>query len=614
MNHFAHAMPFGATVLPEGGAWFRLWAPAQERVRLVLGEAGATRPMEQREGGWFEHVVADAPPGTPYRFELADGLRVPDPASRAQAADVHGASLVVEPQSYTWKYPEWQGRHWRETVLYEAHLGCFTPEGTFDGARRKLDHLVALGVTALELMPIAAFEGERGWGYDGVLLFAPHRAYGAPDDLKRLIDEAHERNLMVFLDVVYNHFGPSGNYLHLYAPQFFTERHRTPWGAAINFDGARSDVARQFFIHNALYWLEEYRFDGLRLDAVHAIADDGKPDILTELAATVRARCGPSRHVHLVLENDGNESRRLRRDSCGTSYDAQWNDDMHHATHVALTGEAQGYYVDYVDDPVGRLARALAEGFAYQGERSRHRKDVPRGEPCADLPTVAFVDFLQNHDQVGNRAFGERLASLAPREALDAVTLLLFLSPHIPMLFMGEEWGSRTPFYFFSDFHGDLAVAVRDGRRREFAKFPDFQDPTTRERIPDPNARGTFEASRLDWRECDSDTARRRLERVVSLLALRQREIVPRIGASTGKTARYEVREGRALRVTWRLDDGAHLSVITNLSQRPLSRVTWPIAGRVIATEPTGLAVDARLEQLPPWSVIWTLAPPNHRP
>ena len=236
MNRFAHAMPFGATVLPAGGVRFRLWAPGRERVRLVLGEEGVTRPMEQREGGWFEHVAADAPPGTPYRFELADGFRVPDPASRAQAADVHGASLVVEPQSYAWKYPEWRGRHWRETVLYEAHLGCFTPEGTFDGARRKLDHLVGLGVTALELMPIAAFEGERGWGYDGVLLFAPHRSYGAPDDLKRLIDEAHERNLMVFLDVVYNHFGPSGNYLHLYAPQFCTERHHTPWGAAINFD------------------------------------------------------------------------------------------------------------------------------------------------------------------------------------------------------------------------------------------------------------------------------------------------------------------------------------------------------------------------------------------
>jgi len=609
-------MPFGAAVLPGGGVRFRLWAPTQERVRLVLGERGPAMAMERGAGGWFEHSAADAAPGTLYRFELTDGRAVPDPASRAQAHDVHGPSVVVAPHAYRWKHPEWRGRPWWEAVVYEAHVGCFTPEASFDGARRKLDHLAALGVTALELMPIAEFEGERNWGYDGALLFAPHRSYGAPADLKRLIDEAHERGLMVFLDVVYNHFGPSGNYLHLYAPGFFTDRHKTPWGAGINFDGPESRPVRDFFIHNSLYWLEEYRFDGLRLDAVHAIADDRRPDILTELGETVRARLEPGRHVHLVLENDANAGSRLRRDERARAcrYDAQWNDDMHHATHVLLTGEGHGYYADYVDDPAAKLARALADGFAYQGERSRHRDGKPRGEPSAALPTVAFVDFLQNHDQVGNRAFGERLISLVSVDAVTAATALLLLSPHIPMLFMGEEWGTRTPFQFFCDFHGDLAAAVREGRRREFARFPEFRDPATRDRIPDPDSPATYERSRLDWRELDSDTARSWLERVRSLLALRAREIVPRLGGCTGETARYEARDGRAFRVIWRLDEGAQLTVVANLSERPIGELDWAIGGRVIWSEPAGLAMDPTLGKLPPWSVAWILAAPSGNP
>ncbi|HKF72859.1 MAG TPA: malto-oligosyltrehalose trehalohydrolase [Stellaceae bacterium] len=611
MSGFAHEMPFGAAVLPDGAVRFRLWAPAQERVRLVLDEPGTRVTLERRAGGWFEHTADDVAPGTLYHYELADGMSVPDPASRAQARGVHGPSVVVAPQAYRWKQPEWRGRPWREAVLYEAHTGCFTPECNFDGARRKLDHLASLGVTALELMPIAAFEGERGWGYDGVLLFAPHRAYGSPDDLKRLIDEAHARGLMVFLDVVYNHFGPSGNYLHLYAPQFFTERHHTPWGAAINFDGPESRTVRDFFIHNALYWLEEYRIDGLRLDAVHAIADDREYDFLTELTATVRALCEPSRHVHLVLENDANASRRLRRRTQDSGYDAQWNDDMHHATHVALTGESQGYYGDYIDDPVGRLARALAEGFAYQGERSRYRDERPRGEPCVDLPTVAFVDFLQNHDQVGNRPFAERLALLVSSEALDAVTALLLLSPHIPLMFMGEEWRARTPFYFFCDFQGDLAAAVRDGRRRQFAKYPGFSDVASRERVPDPNARATFESSRLDWRERDRDAASGRIERVKSLLAIRRREIAPRIGVCTGEAVQYEIAEKRALRVAWWLDDATRLTVVANLSDRGITGLDWRTVGRVIAKQPADLSLGSSIKQLPAWSIIWMLASPS---
>ncbi|HLJ22232.1 MAG TPA: malto-oligosyltrehalose trehalohydrolase, partial [Stellaceae bacterium] len=600
-----------------GGVRFRFWAPAQERVQLVLGEPERLVPMDCVAQGWFERSVEDLAPGTPYCFALTNGMRVPDPASRAQAKDVHGPSTVVAPLAYRWRHPDWRGRPWREAVLYEAHLGCFSPEGNFDGARRKLDHLASLGVTALELMPIATFEGERGWGYDGVLPFAPHPSYGAPDDLKRLIDDAHERNLMVFLDVVYNHFGPSGNYLHLYAPQFFTERHHTPWGAAINFDGDASRTVRDYFIHNALYWLEEYRFDGLRFDAVHAIVDDRRPDILTELAQTVRARLAPDRHLHLVLENDANAASRLRRraDRRTPGYDAQWNDDMHHAAHVALTGEVQGYYVDYAEDPVGRLARALAQGFVYQGEKSRHRKDAPRGEPCAALPTIGFVDFLQNHDQVGNRAFGERLASLVSAEAVEAVTVLLLLSPHIPLLFMGEEWGSTTPFYFFCDFHGDLAALVRDGRRREFAGYPGFHDAAARDRIPDPNSPATFAGSRLDWSDLDDGKAARRLQRARSLLALRAREIVPRLGGCTGETASYDVRERSAFRVEWHLDDGARLSVAANLSNHAIAGLRWPIQSRVLATQPAALVVDERLDHLPAWSVVWTLASsPGERP
>ena len=609
-------MPFGAAVLPEGGVRFRLWAPAQESMKLVLVDCAGGLPMERLADGWFQRTVAEAGPGTLYHFELHDGMRVPDPASRGQALDVHGPSVVVAPLTFRWKHPQWRGRPWRETVLYEAHLGCFTPQGGFDGARRKLDHLATVGVTALELMPIATFEGERNWGYDGVLPFAPHRSYGAPDDLKRLIDEAHERELMVFLDVVYNHFGPSGNYLHLYAPAFFTERRHTPWGAAINFDGAQSRPVRDFFIHNALYWLEEYRFDGLRLDAVHAIVDDREPDILTEFAEIVRARLDPDRHVHLVLENDANASGHLRRDGSARvpRYDAQWNDDAHHAAHVLLTGEAHGYYVDYIDDPAEKLARALAEGFAYQGERSRHRGDKPRGDPTAGLPTVAFVDFLQNHDQIGNRAFGERLSSLVSEQAFAAVTTLFLLSPHIPMLFMGEEWSAQTPFRFFCDFHGELAAAVRDGRRREFARFPEFRDPETRDRIPDPNSLATFEASRLDWRELDHDVARRRFERVRLLLALRRTEIMPRLDSSRAGAGDYDIKEGRAVRVTWRLGDGARLHAVANLSGQAMADLDWQIEGRVIAREPADLEITATVRALPPWSVAWILVSPSGGP
>ncbi|MHB8760640.1 MAG: malto-oligosyltrehalose trehalohydrolase, partial [Thiobacillus sp.] len=493
-------MPFGTRITPEG-VRFRLWAPGCERVMLHIEEgAAAGRMMMPAGDGWFELLVDGAGPGTPYRFEVNDGLRVPDPASRFNPDDVHGASVVVDPTRFTWHDTAWNGRPWEEAVVYELHVGTFSPSGDFAGVIERLDYLVDLGITAIELMPVADFPGARNWGYDGVLLFAPDSRYGTPDELKALVQAAHDKGLMVLLDVVYNHFGPEGNYLHVYARKFFSERHRTLWGAAINFDGPGSRTVRDFFIHNALYWLQEYHFDGLRLDAVHAIVDDSERHILTELAERVRAEIGSGRSVHLILENDANEARYLGHGG----YTAQWNDDIHHALHVLTTGESDGYYGDYADAPRVHLGRCLTEGFAYQGQASAYHEGEPRGEASGHLPLQAFVSFVQNHDQVGNRAFGERLTQLAPEPAVRAAAAILLLAPSVPMLFMGEEFGAKTPFQFFCDFGGELRDAVTQGRRREFRKFARFADPGAQAAIPDPNRSETFLASKLDWRASEA--------------------------------------------------------------------------------------------------------------
>ncbi len=485
-----HELPFGAEITSEG-VRFRLWAPKAERVALRLHGTGEL-PMTRDDGGWHHLTTAAARAGSLYQY-LIGGQAVPDPASRYQPEDVHGPSEVVDPGTYDWRDATWPGRRWEEIVLYELHAGSFSESGDFAGIARHLDHLVDLGVTAIELMPVADFPGGRNWGYDGVLPFAPDSRYGRPEELKRLIDQSHARGLAVFLDVVYNHFGPDGNYLHLYAPDFFTERHKTPWGAAINFDGDTARPVRDFFIENALYWLEEFHFDGLRFDAVHAILDDSRRHILTELAETVRARLGAGRPIHLVLENDKNQARLLGP----RLFTAQWDDDIHHALRVLTTGEIEGYYADYAERPAERLGRALAEGFAYQGDLSAYRGEA-RGEPSAGLPPTAFVSFIQNHDQVGNNAFGTRLARLAAPEIIRIAAAIYLLSPQIPMLFMGEEWGAEQPFAFFCDFGPELAEAVRQGRRREFAKFPAFRDAAARARIPDPCAATTFASAVLD--------------------------------------------------------------------------------------------------------------------
>src|SRR5437763_3881037 len=386
-----HELPFGAELRGDS-VRFRLWAPRAVAVSLSLeGEAAdrAELAMQSEPGGWFSLTTDRAGPGTRYRYTV-DGVAVPDPASRFQPEGVHGPSEVIDASAYRWHDTGWRGRAWEEFVIYELHLGTFSPSGDFAGALGRLDYLRDLGVTAVELMPIGEFAGRRNWGYDGVQLYAPASCYGRPDDLKALVEACHARGLAILLDVVYNHFGPEGNYLPTVAPDFFTERHHTPWGAAIDYDGPSSRPVRDFVVHNALYWLEEFQFDGLRLDAVPAILGESAPDILTELAETVR-RPIPDRPVHLVLENDRNEARRLARD-----YAAQWNDDLHHALHVLLTGETRGYYGDYAERPIEQLGCALATGFAYQGEPSEHRHGHPRGEPSAHLPATAFVAFLQN--------------------------------------------------------------------------------------------------------------------------------------------------------------------------------------------------------------------------
>ncbi|HXV78023.1 MAG TPA: malto-oligosyltrehalose trehalohydrolase [Candidatus Polarisedimenticolaceae bacterium] len=605
----AAAMPFGAEVGPHG-VRFRLWAPGAARVDLVLGDPrhGVEERETDRLADGFWQLEHPAGAGTLYGYRVDGGPPVPDPASRYQPRDVHGPSEVIDPRSFAWNDAGWSGRPWEETVLYELHAGAFSRQGGYDGVRRGLDRLAALGVTAIELMPLSDFPGTRNWGYDGVLPYAPDSSYGRPDELKRLVAAAHRRGLMVFLDVVYNHFGPEGNYLHRYARPFFHPDATTPWGDAIRFDGPDSATVRRFFIHNALYWLEEYHLDGLRVDAVHAIHDESSPSFLDELAARVQAGPGARRHVHLVLENVANEARWLRRaadDRTPRCYVAQWNDDVHHALHCLLTGERGGYYADFVVDPARRLARALAEGFAWQGEHSSYRGG-PRGEASAHLPPTAFVGFLQNHDQVGNRAFGERLTVLAGERSLAAAVAVLLLAPAPPLLFMGEEYGCRRPFPFFCDFGPELARAVTEGRRRGLARFVEFAGAADRGRIPDPNLRATFESAVLDDDERETAVARRWLAHYRTLLELRRREIVPRLAGCAGHSGRWNLAGERTPRVEWELGDGAKLTLIAHLDDGDGPRVELP-RGRLLWPATGPLAAGAETHRLDAWEVLWLL-------
>nr|WP_249041127.1 malto-oligosyltrehalose trehalohydrolase [Frigidibacter albus] len=551
MLHFPRS--WGAEPLGDGRWLFGIWAPSVAEVAVRVG--GSDTPLQRQPDGFWRGEAAGEP-GAEYGFVL-DGSVRPDPAARAQAGDVHGPSLLLDPRGFRWDQP-WAGRSWEEAVIYELHIGTFTEEGTFAAAARRLRDLAKLGITAIELLPVGQFTGRHGWGYDGVLPYAPHRNYGSPDDLKALIAAAQDHGIMVLLDVVYNHFGPDGAYLHAYAPEFFDTQRHTPWGAGIDYSGP---PVRAFFIENALYWLTEYRLDGLRLDATDQIEDPSEPELLVELAQRVRA-ADLGRPIHLTTEDNRNITRLHEPEA--ELYTAEWNDDYHHAIHCLLTGEDEAYYAPYAADPMADLCLALECGYVEQGQ-PRPGTEKLRGESSAHLPWPSFINFNQNHDQTGNRALGERLTALAEDAPLQVAHALLLCAPFTPLLFMGEEEGSRAPFLFFADFHGDLAEALRKGRAKEFAGFKGFA-----ERAPDPLDPATRDASR-PFAESGSARAAEWRELTARLLALRAGGIVPLL------------KSGRA-------GD----PVVTRMGERAL-RAEWPfVAGRLIVTARFG--PDAGME------------------
>jgi len=486
-------LDLGATCLDNGRTRFRVWAPKADNLSVVLfsDETRRTLPLKREEKGYFSGTVGETAAGDLFLYRFEDGTERPDPASRCQPRGVHGPSRIVDPRSHPWADGKWQGLPLEDYLLYELHVGTFTMEGTFSAVIPRLDDLVELGVTAIELMPVAQFPGERNWGYDGAFPFAPQNSYGGPEGLKKLVDACHRKGLAVALDVVYNHLGPEGNYLGSFGP-YFTDRYRTPWGEAINFDGPESDEVRRFFISNALYWVTEYHIDALRLDAIHGIFDFSARHILQELAEAVHRegqRLG--RTVLVIAESSLNDARTVTTVQCGGhGLDAQWNDDFHHALHTLLTGEKSGYYLDFGD--FSQLAKAFAEGFVYSGEYSPFRRRR-HGSSSANLPPSRLVVFSQNHDQVGNRMRGERLSSRVSPDKLKLAAGAVLLSPFFPLLFMGEEYAESAPFPYFIH-HGDagLIEAVRQGRKEEFAAF------AWQGEIPDPQAKSTFMSAKIN--------------------------------------------------------------------------------------------------------------------
>jgi maltooligosyltrehalose trehalohydrolase len=469
-------------------------------VVLYGPDAERVHPMHPEGGGWFAARVEGAGEGTRYRYRLDGGETFPDPASRSQPEGVHGPSEVVDPFSFPWSDAGWRGIPLEEMVVYELHVGTATPEGTFDALAGRLDDLAALGVNAVELMPVAEFPGCRNWGYDGVSLWAPSRAYGGPAGLRRLVDAAHARGMAVILDVVYNHFGPEGNYLPaVTSGRIYTERHHTPWGPAVNYDGAESAGVRHFIAGNAVHWAHEYHLDGLRLDATHAIVDDSEPHILRELAERVRAALPEGRHFVLFAEDERNERRLVMPPPEGLGLDAVWADDLHHQLRRLAAGDEEGYFADF-GGTVEDVAETLRHGWFYRGQPTV-RTGEPRGTSPAGIPPQRFVHCIQNHDQTGNRALGDRLSHAVPLPVFRATSALLLLSPYTPLIWMGQEWAASSPFLYFTDHPEELGQAVTEGRRREFAGFSAFSDPAHRERIPDPQDPETFERSRLRWEE-----------------------------------------------------------------------------------------------------------------
>ncbi|CAP49773.1 malto-oligosyltrehalose trehalohydrolase [Xanthomonas campestris pv. campestris] len=549
---------WGAWPAGDGQVRFALWALDAHTVEVIF-DSGERAALQRQDDGFFSGVVACALDAR-YRYRVDGQTPVPDPASRWQPDGVHGSSAVQRVDGYHWTHTQWHGRPWDEAVIYELHVGAC---GGYAGVQAQLPQLAAMGITAIELMPLSAFPGAHNWGYDGVLPYAPAEAYGTPDELKALIDAAHGHGLMVLLDVVYNHFGPDGNYLGSYASAFFNEDKPTPWGAAIDF---RKPPVQRYFLDNALMWLHEYGFDGLRLDAVHAITPNAFLDTLRE---TIEASLPAGRHVHLVLENEANQASQLDR-----GYTAQWDDDFHNALHVLLTGEEEGYYAAFADQPTQHLARVLGEGFAYQGQPDP--RGHVRGEPSGALPPHKFVIFAQNHDQIGNRACGERLSVLVSPQRLRAALALTALTPMIPLFFMGEPWGATQPFLFFTDFGPPLDDAVREGRRREFAHFAAFADPAKRETIPDPNSHATFAASRAPIEDAAHGDGAQWAAWFQALLGVRRQWLVP--GLAQARALRASVLADGAVTATWELAGGLwHIAFNVGAEAVPLP----PLRGRV---------------------------------
>jgi maltooligosyltrehalose trehalohydrolase len=526
----------------QDGTHFRVWAPTAHRLEVILERKG--KPAETKinevsmikaSDGTFGTLVPEVGAGDRYRYRVDGKGPHPDPVSRFQPDGVHGPSEVIDPKSFAWSDSAWRGIELDELVIYELHIGTFTSAGTFAAVIDRLDYLAELGVTAIELMPVADFPGERNWGYDGVDLFAPARCYGRPDDLRRLVDAAHARGLAVLLDVVYNHLGPDGNYLGVYSPYYFSKRHPTAWGAALNLDGPHSEMVRAFFIENAQHWIAEYHFDGLRLDATHALKDEGPRHLLAELAERVHD-LAPHRRMLLFAEDHRNLATMVKPQAeGGWGLDGVWADDFHHQVRRFLAGDHEGYYRDYAGT-VADLAETIRKGWFYCGQPSVNWNEL-RGTEPAGIPPRRFVHCLQNHDQIGNRALGERLHHQIDLAAYRAATALLLCSPATPLLFMGQEWAASTPFLFFTDHHPSLGKRVTEGRRNEFKNFSAFSDPEVRRRIPDPQAESTFLASKLIWDEIDQEphASIRRLYQ--ALLRLRRTEPALRAADRAG----YEV-------------------------------------------------------------------------
>lgn len=547
---------WGADYVAADTVRFRVWATGQQKMTLRL--SGKNIEMRRYDEGWFEAEVSGVAPGAEYNYVLADGMVLPDPASRGQKAGVNGPSLVIDPAAYRWQDSTWQGRPWEQTVVYEMHIGTFTPEGTFRAAIEKLPMLAQLGVTMLEVLPVSQFGGNRGWGYDGVLLYAPHPAYGSPDDFKAFVEAAHHHGLSVVLDIVLNHFGPEGNYLSLLSPDFFHQERMTPWGAGIAYD---VDATRRYIVEAPLYWLKEYHLDGLRFDAIDQIEDSSGRHALIEIAERIRAEIN-DRPIHLTTEDSRNVIFLHPRNEDGSVplFTGEWNDDFHNAVHVFTTGETRSYYRDFAEAPEKLIARILTEGFAYQGDVSP-QTGKKRGVKSSNQPPVAFVDFIQNHDQVGNRAQGERLIELAGSERTRIMLATLLFSPHIPLLFMGEEYGETRPFLFFTDFHGDLAKEVRKGRAKEFEGH-DGED------VPDPNAKSTFDASKLNWQALQTEDGKAWLAFTRKLLALRQQYIVPLLATAGGNSGNVLKTAEGFVAVSWTFPQGT-LSIALNIGETP---------------------------------------------